>query len=213
MTLHGEEMQTTKNTFLESFFVRGDGNGGIQGAHVEYLEVIKDGDEELARKVLPPRPVALVPDALKPILSDALAAALVANTALNERAAALTAQIVDAQADVQRLTGERDGLQARVAALDAEVNALRAEIEALKAPKAVLRVPTAALLIVIERRGLTAQLDAIRAALPEGQQREFELYLKMPYTRRDHPLVAMVQQAFGWTPEQVDTLFVEADKV
>lgn len=74
-------------------------------------------------------------------------------------------------------------------------------------------VPTAALLIVIERRGLTAQLDAIRAALPEDQQREFDLYLKMPYTRRDHPLVAMVQQAFGWTDAEVDALFAEADQV
>lgn len=71
----------------------------------------------------------------------------------------------------------------------------------------------AALLIVIERRGLTAQLDAIRAALPEGKQCEFELYLKMPYTRRDHPLVAIVQQAFGWTDAQVDGLFAEAELV
>lgn len=206
-------MPITKNTFLESFFVRGDGNGGIQGAHVEYLEVIKDGDEELARRILPARPVALVPDALKPILSDALAAALVANTALNERAAALAEKIVDAQADVQRLTGERDGYQSRVAALEGEASALRAEIEALKAPKPILRVPTAGLLIAIERRGLTAQLNAILAALPAEQGREVELYLKMPYTRRDHPLVAMVQQAFGWTDAEVDALFAEADAV
>jgi|GEM_PF-3703819 len=74
-------------------------------------------------------------------------------------------------------------------------------------------VPTAALLIVIERRKLTAQLDAIRAALPDQQRREFELYLKMPYTRRDHPLVVMVQQAFGWTDAEVDALFAEADAV
>ena len=118
-----------------------------------------------------------------------------------------------ALADVQRLTGEREGDQARVAALDAEVNALRAEIAALKAPKPIVRVPAAGLLIAIERRGLTAQLDAIRAELPENQQREFELYLKMPYTRRDHPLVAMVQQAFGWTDAEVDALFAEADAV
>lgn len=52
-----------------------------------------------------------------------------------------------------------------------------------------------------------------RAALPEQQQCEFELYLKMPYTRRDHPLVAMVQQAFGWADAEVDALFVETDKV
>ena len=206
-------MTITKNTFLESFFVRGDGNGGIQGAHVEYLEVIKDGDEELARKVLPPRPVALVPDALKPILGDVLAVALVANTALNEQAAALNAQIADAQAKVQRLTDERDGLQSRVAALEGEASALRAEIEALKAPKPILRVPTAALLIVMRRRGLRDQLDAILAALPAEQSAEAQELLAMPYTRRDHPLVAMVQQAFGWTDAEVDALFAEADAV
>ena len=75
------------------------------------------------------------------------------------------------------------------------------------------RVPTAALLIVIERRGLTAQLNAIRAALPESQQREFDLYMRFPETRRDHPLVAMLQQAFGWTDAEVDALFAEADAV
>ena len=123
------------------------------------------------------------------------------------------AELRTALADVQRLTGERDDYQARVVALDAEANALRAENEALKAPKPILRVPTAALLIVIERRGLTTLDDAVRAALPENQQREFELYLKMPYTRRDHPLVAMVQQAFGWTDAEVDALFAEADLV
>ena len=74
-------------------------------------------------------------------------------------------------------------------------------------------VPTAALLIVIERRGLTTQLNAILAALPAEQGREVELYLKMPYTRRDHPLVAIVQQAFGWTDAEVDALFAEADLV
>ena len=206
MLIQKEKMPIAKKTFLESFFIRGDGNGGIQGAHVEYLEVIKDGDEELARKVLPPRPVALVPDALKPILGDVLAATVLTNTALN-------AQIAEAQAKVQRLTGERDEYQSRVAELDAEANALRAEIEAMKAPKPIMRVPTAALLIVMERHELTTQLDAILAALPAEQGREVELYLKMPYTRRDHPLVAMVQQAFGWTDAEVDALFVEADVV
>jgi len=52
-----------------------------------------------------------------------------------------------------------------------------------------------------------------RAALPENQQREFDLYMRFPETRRDHPLVAMVQQAFGWTDAEVDALFAEADLV
>jgi hypothetical protein len=123
------------------------------------------------------------------------------------------AELRAAQADVQRLTGERDGLQSRVAALDAEANALRAENEALKAPKPILRVPTAALLIVMRRRGLRDQLDAILAALPAEQGAEVQELLAMPYTRRDHPLVAMVQQAFGWTDAEVDALFAEADAV
>lgn len=84
-------MALTKQTFLESFFVRGNGKGGIQGAHAEYLEIIKDGNEEIARRVLPARPVALLPDALAPILNDALAAALETNTALAAEIAALTA--------------------------------------------------------------------------------------------------------------------------
>ena len=43
--------------------------------------------------------------------------------------------------------------------------------------------------------------------------RELGFYLQMPYPRRDHPMVAMVQQAFGWTDAEVDALFVEADAV
>ena len=57
------------------------------------------------------------------------------------------------------------------------------------------------------------RIIALITALTGNQQREFDLYLKMPYTRRDHPLVAMVQQAFGWTDGEVDALFVEADLV
>ena len=74
-------------------------------------------------------------------------------------------------------------------------------------------MPTAALLIVMRRRGLREQLDAILAALPAEQGAEVQELLAMPYTRRDHPLVVMMQQAFGWTDAEVDALFVEADAV
>ena len=56
-------------------------------------------------------------------------------------------------------------------------------------------------------------LAELPAALTENQQREFDLYLRFPETRRDHPLVAIVQQAFGWTDAQVDDVFAEADQV
>ena len=189
-----------------------DENGKLKGAAFYEQDVIRDDGVIISVKQGDAQPVAVldhkgvdVAGIIGRIGQDAIALAESKDAELKAAQAA--------QADVQRLTGERDGHQARVAALDAEANALRAEIAALKAPKPIVRVPTAGLLIAIERRGLTAQLDAIRAALPEQQQREFELYLKMPYTRRDHPLVAMVQQAFGWTDAEVDALFAEADQV
>ena len=181
----------------------------LQG--IAYYEnvVFKDGDKVVSTAQGDAQPVSVLGQ--KGIDLDGIIGKIgVAAVALAE---SKDAELRTALADVQRLTDERDGLQSRVAALEGEASALRAEIEALKAPKPILRVPTAALLIVIERRGLTTQLDAILATLPAEQGREVELYLKMPYTRRDHPLVAIVQQAFGWTDAEVDALFAEADAV
>ena len=186
-----------------------DENGKLKGAAFYEQDVIRDDGVIISVKQGDAQPVAVldhkgvdVAGIIGRIGQDAIALAESKDVELRA-----------ALADVQRITGERDDLQSRVTALDAEANALRAEIEALKAPKPILRVPTAALLIVMERHELTTQLDAILAALPAEQGREVELYLKMPYTRRDHPLVAMVQQAFGWTDAEVDALFAEADAV
>ena len=202
-------MTIEKQTVPYCLNVVWDETGKLKGAAFYEQDVLRDDGAIISVKQGDAQPVAVldhkgvdVAGIIGRIGQDAIALA-----------ESKDAELRAAQADVQRLTGERDGYQARVAVLDAEANTLRAEIEALKAPKPILRVPTAALLIVIERRDLTAQLDAIRAALPEQQQCEFERYLKMPYTRRDHPLVAMVQQAFGWTDAQVDALFAEADLV
>jgi hypothetical protein len=202
-------MTIEKQTVPYCLNVVWDESGKLKGAAFYEQDVIRDDGVIISVKQGDAQPVAVldhkgvdVAGIIGRIGQDAIALAESKDVELRA-----------ALADVQRLTGERDGYQARVTALDAEANALRAENEALKAPKPILRVPTAALLIVVERRELTARLDAIRAALPENQQREFELYLKMPYTRRDHPLVAMVQQAFGWTDAEVDALFAEADLV
>ena len=75
------------------------------------------------------------------------------------------------------------------------------------------RVATAALLIVLRKRGLRDQLDTVLASLPTEQAADAQELLQMPHTRRDHPLVAIVQQAFGWTDAEVDALFIEADLV
>ena len=186
-----------------------DENGKLKGAAFYEQDVIRDDGVIISVKQGDAQPVAVL-DHKGVDVTGIIGKIGVAAVALAEQK---DAELRAAQADVQRLTGERDGYQARVAVLDAEANALRAEIEALKAPKPILRVPTAALLIVMERHELTTQLNAILAALPAEQGREVELYLKMPYTRRDHPLVAMVQQAFGWTDAQVDDVFAEAGQV
>ena len=202
-------MTIEKQTVPYCLNVAWDENGKLKGAAYYEQDVIRDDGVIISAKQGDAQPVAVldhkgvdVAGIIGRIGQDAIALA-----------ESKDAELRAAQADVQRLTGARDGYQARVVALDAEANALRAEIEALKAPKPILRVFTAALLIVIERRKLTAQLDAIRAALPENQQREFDLYMRFPETRRDHPLVTMVQQAFGWTDAEVDALFAEADAV
>jgi len=186
-----------------------DETGKLKGAAYYEQDVIRDDGVIISVKQGDAQPVAVldhkgvdVEGIIGRIGKDAIALAESKDVELRT-----------ALADVQRLTGERDGLQSRVAALDAEANALRAENEALKAPKPILRVPTAALLIVMRRRGLRDQLDAILAALPAEQGAEVQELLAMPYTRRDHPLVAMVQQAFGWTDAEVDALFAEADAV
>lgn len=80
-------------------------------------------------------------------------------------------------------------------------------------PPAVDRVATAALLIVLRKRGLRDQLDAVLASLPTEQAADAQELLQMPYTRRDHPLVEMIRQAFGWSDAEVDALFAEADLV
>ena len=202
-------MTIEKQTVPYCLNVVWDENGKLKGAAFYEQDVIRDDGVIISVKQGDAQPVAVL-DHKGVDVTGIIGKIGVAAVALAEQK---DAELRAAQADVQRLTGERDGYQARVAALDSEANALRAEIEALKAPKPILRVPTAALLIVMERHELTTQLNAILAALPAEQGREVELYLKMPYTRRDHPLVAMVQQAFGWTDTEVDALFVEADAV
>ena len=202
-------MTIKKQTVPYCLNVVWDETGKLKGAAFYEQDVIRDNGNIISVKQGDAQPVAMldhkgvdVAGIIGRIGQDAIALA-----------ESKDAELRTALADVQRLNGERDGYQARVAALDAEANALRAENEALKAPKPILRVPTAALLIIMRRRGLREQLDAILAALPAEQGAEVQELLAMPYTRRDHPLVAMVQQAFGWTDAEVDALFAEADLV
>ena len=60
--------------------------------------------------------------------------------------------------------------------------------------------------------GMLDKVDALIATLAGDEAAQIE-WIKAANVHRDHPLVAMVQQAFGWTDTEVDALFVEADAV
>jgi phage-related tail protein len=155
-----------------------------------------------------------------------LAAANAAVQPAIDRTAKLEAELKAAKDEVEAgqpaisaATSVLDGLNANAAALRQSIATCE---ELLKQPItedpqqpviAPMRVPTAALLIIMRKRGLREQFDTVCASLPPEQQEYVKEMLQMPYTRRDHPLVAMVQQAFGWTDAEVDALFAEADAV
>jgi len=159
--------------------------------------------------------------------TDRLAAANAAVKPAVDRVAQLEADLKAAQSEVAAgqpaiadATSVLDGLNANAAALRQSIatceELLKQPITEDDPPVPLMspgRVPTAALLIVLRKRGLREQFDTVCASLPPEQQEYVKEMLQMPYTRRDHPLVAMVQQAFGWTDAEVDALFAEADKV
>lgn len=111
-------------------------------------------------------------------------------------------------ADALALAEEKD---AALKAAEKEIAELKAGGASTKPPEPAMRVATVALLFVLRKRGLREQLEAAIASLPAEQATDAAELMQMPYTRRDHPLVAMAQQAFGWTDAQVDELFAEAD--
>lgn len=209
-------MALTKNTFLESFFVRGDGNGGIQGAHVEYLEIVMDGTQEIARRVTPAQPINLVPEALAPIIGEALSASLLSNSALNEQITVENAAKAEAEsardkalADAKAAASAADEANAKIAELTAQLAALQGQASS-GVPQ---RVATVGLLMVLRKQGQRAKLDALIDAMPPAQAADMRDLMQMPYTRRDHPVIEMLREAFGWTDAEVDALFAEADLV
>lgn len=195
-------MALEKKTVPYCLNVVWDELGNLRGAAFYENELVVDGDTIVSAKQGNAQPVAILGQ--KGIDINGLIGKIGADAiALAEQKAAL---LDTALADVTRLTGERDGWQA-------QCTALRAELAAMQPPPVPQRVATTALLFVLRKMGLRDQFDAALASLPADQAEDARELLAMPYTRRDHPLVAMVQQAFGWTDAEVDALFAEADLV
>lgn len=179
-----------------------------------------DGTQEIARRVTPAQPINLVPEALAPIIGEALSASLLSNSALNEqitvenaaKAEAESARdkaLADAKAAASAALAEIDEANAKIAELTAQLAALQGQASS-GVPQ---RVATVGLLMVLRKQGQRAKLDALIDAMPPAQAADMRDLMQLPYTRRDHPVIEMLREAFGWTPEQVDALFVEADAV
>ena len=168
-----------------------------------------DGTQEVARRVTPAQPINLVPEALAPIIGEALSASLLSNSALNEQITVENAAKAEAESARDKALAEIDEANAKIAELTAQLAALQGQASS-GVPQ---RVATVGLLMVLRKQGQRAKLDALIDAMPPAQAADMRDLMQMPYTRRDHPLVAMVQQAFGWTDAEVDALFAEADLV
>jgi len=221
-------MTIEKQTVPYCLNVVWDETGKLKGAAYYEQDVIRDDGVIISVKQGDAQPVAVldhkgvdVAGIIGRIGQDAIALA-----------ESKDAELRAAQADVQRLTGERDGIQSRVAALDAEANALRAEIEAMKAPKPIMReqlavyqttkddngvpqrVPMADAQIVLLRAGLLQKVQDALDAMPSPEGDEARIrWAKDQYIRRDNPLVVSVQGALGMTDADIDALFVAAAKL
>jgi len=61
--------------------------------------------------------------------------------------------------------------------------------------------------LALHAEGLLTGINSAIEQMGEAAKIEWEY---APYVQRDNPLIAMVQQAYGMTDEQIDNLFVSA---
>lgn len=196
-------MTIEKSTVFESFLIRGDGKGGLQAAHVEYLELIKDGDDVLSSKILPAQPLGITPKELAPVLGAALTAALETNEAQAAEIATLTAAKTEAEA-------ARDQALANVAALTEQLAAMQPPTDANGVPQVVSMVQAQLALL---GAGLLDKVEAAIASIPGDQGRAAQIeWSKAANVHRDHALIAGMQDALKLSDAQIDALFIDAAK-
>lgn len=91
-------MSITKNTHLDRILITFNSDGSFKGAHKEGLEVIKDGDDVIAKQQLPAQ--SILEADLSGVLPDK---------------ASLLADLQKRDDELRAITIERDDLASRVA--------------------------------------------------------------------------------------------------
>lgn len=200
-------MAITKSTVFESFLIRGDGKGGMQAAHVEYLELINDGDEVLSAKILPAQPLTLMPKDLAPVIGAALAAALESNSAQATELAAATTAKAEAEAARDQALNESASLTQRVADLTEQIAALTGAPPANAVSRKQIKV-------ALNDAGL---LDQFEATVSDPQnsdgKRAWISWQENQSFTKDSPVMAIVLGRMKLTDKQIDALFVAAAKL
>ena len=198
-----------------------DDGSALKGAHIAFIETIKDGATVLSVKVGDAQPVSLAGEQGFPLAQAlaALNAAAIADgeakaaqiaalaAAANDAAATHAAALLEAGAAHAAVTAERDAALAQVGALTEQLAALQHPV-VNGVPQAVDMVK---FVVYAQRQGFLATVEsAVAAAGPEAAliwQRSKTVQ------RRNTLMLTLAHNVFHWTDAEIDAHFVAADQV
>ena len=217
-------MPITKSKTPNEFLVRWSDTGTIQGAHIVFREAVIEDGTELSSKLLPTQPVSLDGEAgfpLSDVLAEVQASALATIEARDAEIAALKADAAqaktDADAALSAANAARDAALAQVANLQAQVAALQPPTDVNGVPQQVTRRQAKTLMELTPHPtagNLWLAALAAAEAIPDAQTRIVTQNYLMESLYFEYPQVlSMAQSLLGMTAEQVDQMFIAADKL
>lgn len=223
-------MTIVKTTNIERVVLafRGDVDGAFKGAHVEYFDVIRDGDTEIARQ---PGKATTISEAAAAgftwpdVAAGINAGALLTLDAQAAQIADLTTQAAAAQQSQADAETARDAALAQVQELQAQLLEYQTPVDENGVPKAVtMRQGQEEMLFTPTVNSSLTLLDWIDAAIdaiadPIAQRAALITWTKSSMIERANPLVLqlrpVVQQALGLadltaTDAAIDQMFINA---
>ena len=208
----------TKTTTPYEFLARWT-DGVFAGAHVGFIETIKDGDEVLTSKALPVQPVGAggfpLADIMGQLQADALTALETANTAKAAAEAERDAAKAEAQSAKDAQTAAESARDAAIAERDALI-AQHATVDADGVPNQVTKRQGKTLMELTPHPAgnlWTAALAAIDAMTDATQRVIMRNYLIDSQVYERERVRQMATALFGMTPEQADQMMVAAAKL
>lgn len=186
-------MALSQTAYVERVVIVMAPDGSFKGAHQERLETLKNGAEVLSARMLPAEPLSA--EALVRILPDAaaLSAQVLALQAQLETASADSASAAAAKATAE---GERDTARQRVA-----------ELEALLAPPAGCTDIQGRL--ALKGAGLLTSVENAVALMPLDDERRI-YWDRATFWREDSPVIAQFAAMLGIDASGKAALFAAA---